>query len=483
MLLRLYLFSISLFVFACQSEQQQPESLSQIETDAQRIISQTDALVKQYQELDIFSGVVLIAENGHPFYLKAFGLADRENGKANTVRTRFNIGSMNKSFTNLLIYKLLESNQLKPNDKLGKFLSGFPEKAAQNITIEHLLTHQSGYGDYFQPGFFDSPPETRTIDGIVERARTIPLLFEPGTEQEYSNTGYILLGAIIEKVTGKSYYENVKEHITKPLQLNETFIENTHMVKNRAIGYLKSVKGELEDNLRFHEQAKPDGGFYATAADILKFYQNYYYSDSLVSETVRGADRFFQAAKELQKSGGDKAFGNAGGFNGANTVLYEMPGLRTSIVVFANMDEPVAEQLGQGILAIIRGEKPKKPHLPAAQNVYMAMKKHGAQYVKSNFDSLTVNFHPDDPRDFILNMVGYELLWDNEIDAAIEAFTLNTELFPDAANCYDSLGEAWVLKGNREMALKNYRKALELDPQMESAHRAIAQIQAVGSRQ
>ncbi|MEL6821073.1 MAG: serine hydrolase, partial [Calditrichota bacterium] len=311
----------------------------------------------------------------------------------------------------------------------------------------------------------------------------LPLLFEPGIEEEYSNTGYVLLGAIIEKVTGKSYYENVKEHITKPLKLNETFVENTHVVRNRAIGYLKSVKGQLENNLEFHEQAKPDGGFYSTAADILKFYQHFYYSDSLVSKTVRENDQYFQLASELREAGGDQAFGNAGGFNGANTVLYEMPGLRTSVVVFANMDEPVAEQLGQGILAIIRGDTPQKPHLPAAQNIYKVWKSKGPEYVKSNFDSLTINFHPDDPRDMILNMVGYELLWDAEIDNAIEAFTLNTKLFPDAANCYDSLGEAWLKKGNRKNALANYRKALELDPQMESARNAIARIQAVGSRQ
>ncbi|MGH1366412.1 MAG: serine hydrolase [Calditrichia bacterium] len=477
MFLRYLLFTTTLFYLSCQSESPKKEPLSQIERNASRIISETDLLIKQYQDLDIFSGVVLIAEKGHPFYLKAFGLSNRETGKANTVRTRFNIGSMNKTFTKLLIYKLLEEGILRREDNLGKFLAGFPDEAASKITIDYLLSHRSGYGDYFTPDFFQSEQKTRNIAGIVERARKLPLLFQPGTEQEYSNTGYVLLGAIIEKVSGKSYYENIKEHITIPLKLNETFVENTHAVKNRAVGYFKTIKGELEDNLEFQEQAKPDGGFYSTAADILKFYQVFYYSDSLLSTPIREADPFIRRAIELYAEGGDKAFGSAGGFNGTNTVIYEMPGIQTSVLVFANMDEPVAEQLGQGILAIIRGKTPQKPHLPAGQNVYKAFKSQGIKFVKTNFDSLTINFHPDDPRDLILNNIGYELMWDKEIDDAIAMFTLNTELFPDAANCYDSLGEAWLQKGDRKKALVNYKRALELDPQMPSAQRAVAQLQ------
>jgi len=147
------------------------------------------------------------------------------------------------------------------------------------------------------------------------------------------------------------------------------------------------------------------------------------------------------------------------------------------VLVFANMEEPAAEQLGQGILAVIRGKTPPKPHLPAGQNVYKAFKAQGIDFVKTNFDSLTINFHPDDPKDLILNNIGYELMWDKEIDDAIAMFTLNTELFPKAANCYDSLGEAWLQKGDRKEALANYKKALAIDPQMPSAKRAVAQLQ------
>ncbi len=446
-----------------------------IDLSKMKVAPKIDQLVKAYQDLDIFSGVVLVAQEGKPVYHKAFGLANREKNIPNTLQTKFDIGSMNKTFTKMVILQLVEAGKLKLDDKLGQFLLGFPEEAAQKITVNQLLNHTSGYGDYHTPGFFEAPRSEKTIAGITERAKTMPLMFAPGTDQMYSNTGYILLGAIIEKVTGKTYHENVKERVIEPLKLKDTYVEHKDRVPQRSIGYFKNMKGEIQNNEGFLEIPNPDGGFQSTTLDILKFYREFNYGDKILQPATKIRDEMWAFSQQHLTTG--SAIPHAGGFEGANTVIFEILRDQISIIVFANMDEPVAEQLGAGILNIVRGKTPEQPSLPAIQNVYQAMQEHGVHYVKENFESLTVNFHPTDPKDLILNEIGYELLFSNEVDEAIKVFQFNTEMFPEVANVWDSLGEAWLKKGDKEKALQYYQKALEIEPGLPSAKEAVERME------
>ena len=224
--------------------------------------------------MDIFSGTVLIAEQGKPKYHKAFGLANRETNTANTLNTKFDIGSMNKSFTKTVILQLVEEGKLKVTDTLGQYISGFPAIAANKITITDLLDHSSGYTDYWGTDFNELPIDQKRIPALVERIKKLRLEFEPGTDTAYSNSGYVLLGAIIEKVTGKTYQKNVVERIIKPLDMTETYVIDKHEVPNRAIGYYKDLKGNISNNLGFVEVPNPDGGFQSTPRDIVKFIRN-----------------------------------------------------------------------------------------------------------------------------------------------------------------------------------------------------------------
>lgn len=438
--------------------------------------SQFDQLIRQYLDLDIFSGVVLVAEDGVPVYHKAFGLANRETGEKNTVNTLFNIGSMNKTFTDVVIYQLIREGKLGLQDKLTSYIKGFADPDAGKITIAHLLNHESGLGDYHGPMYFDLPAEQKTIGTITEMVKKMPLEFEPGTQQRYSNAGYVVLGAVIEKITGEPYTANVRKRIAEPLGLKNTHLENTENLPLQSVGYLKTIFGELEDNRMFASPPKPDGGFWATTADVLEFYREYHYGNRLLDENDKAAIEFFAHFEKL-KTMGDKATGHAGGFNGANTVILEIPGRKLSLLVFANMDEPVAEQIAKGMLSVIRGETPPKASLPAARNVWQAWEKYGRAYVKENFETLTVNFHPQDPKDLILNQVGYGLLAHDQPETAIQVFELNTELFPDVANCWDSLGEAWLAKGDQKKALTCYKKALQMDPEMPTAKEMVEKLE------
>ena len=443
--------------------------------DQPGITARVDALVKEYTDMDIFSGVVLIAVDGKPFYQKPFGMADRAKKTPNTLDTKFVIGSMNKTFTQVVVLQLIEESKLKYTDRLVEILDGFTQRDADKITVEHLLNHTSGFGDYHGPQYWNTAYEQKNIPGLTELIKKLPLHFPPGTENEYSNAGYILLGAIIEKVSGKSFAENVWDRIVKPLQLKNTWLEKVKEVPGRAIGYLKTLDG-VEDNEGFITEPRSDGGFYATAGDVLLFYRNFFYGTKLLKESTKENFGFFKRMKPMLNEQG-RGLPIAGGFNGANTVHMEMPADNISIVVMANMDEPVAEKICLGIHAIINGKEPPKAALPAKLNVFKAYAASGADHVKQHFEALTVNWHPGDPKDMILNNLGYDLLSSGKTDQAIDIFKLNTELFPKIGNCWDSYGEALLKKGDRKAALEAYKKALEINPDIPSAKEAVKKLE------
>jgi tetratricopeptide (TPR) repeat protein len=251
-------------------------------------------------------------------------------------------------------------------------------------------------------------------------------------------------------------------------------LESKNDVPERAIGYYKNMTGKIEDNSHFNELPNPDGGFQSTAEDVLKFYQEFHYGNKLLKNETKQKDDFYKMIQAHQNTGG--AIPHAGGFEGANTVNFEILRDHISIVVMANMDEPVAEQLGAGILDIIRNKVPQQPSLPAIMNIYKAYTAQGIEFVRENFVDLTQNFHPTDPKALILNNVGYQFLQNNQFKEAIEIFQLNTELFPDDANVWDSLGEGYLRNGDVEKAKTNYQMALKLDPEMPTAIEALKQL-------
>lgn len=474
--IRLLLSFVIFVVAGCNQGKQKTGSLNGIENAV--IEQKSDSLVKAYQDLDIFSGVVLIAKNGTPLYYKAFGLANRENNIANTLNTKFDIGSINKMFTKVVVLQLLQEGKIKPDDNIGKFIPGFDKEVAEKVTVQQLISHRSGFGDYMQePGFFERPKSEQSIKAIIEMIKKLPLHFEPGTEQEYSNAGYILLGGIIESVTKKTYYHNVKERILNPLGLKNIIVDEKKMNDpGKATGYMKNMRGGLENNNGILLVPTPAGGFISNATDLLTFFENYFYSDKLVNKETKKQDEFYSMMEDARKNG--RAIPIAGGFQGANAVVFNVLKDTVSIIVLANMDEPVAEQVGNGVYSIINGRAPEKATIPAMQYVYKTFKEKGADYVQTHFEELTVNFHPGEPKNIILNNIGYNLLFADETDDAISIFKMNTELFPQIANTWDSYGEALLKAGNKTAALQAYKKALNIRPGLKSAQDAVKKIES-----
>src|SRR5262249_55537043 len=183
-----------------------------------QIAGELDAFVSKLAGADVFSGAVLFAKDGRVIYKKAFGTANKDFNAPNRVDTKFNLGSMNKMFTSVAIAQLVERGKLSFDDPLSKFLPDFPSKeAAEKIKIKHLLSHTAGLGSYFNNKFMESSrARFRTVNDFMELAKEEKLQFEPGSKWSYSNTGMLVLGAVIEKATGQNYYDYIRENIYKP---------------------------------------------------------------------------------------------------------------------------------------------------------------------------------------------------------------------------------------------------------------------------
>jgi CubicO group peptidase (beta-lactamase class C family) len=322
-------------------------------TEDRRVLSETEllpAVEKYLDELakaDKFSGVVLIAKNGKPLFTKAYGPADRAKNIPNKVDTKFNIGSENKIFTQLAIGMLADEGKLALSDKLGKFLPDYPNKqAAEKVTVEQLLAMRSGIGDFFGPEFQAADKsKIRKINDFLPLFAAKPLLFEPGTKNQYSNGGYIVLGAIIEKVTGKSYYDFVRERIFTPAGMSDTeSYEIDASIANMAEGYSRNLTpGQLVNNRPERAaRASSAGGGYSTAADMLKFANALESGKLAIPKSLAGSSDPMVA----MAAGG---IGIAGGMPGANAAFETRVKGAYTIVVMSNLDPPSAESVSRQI--------------------------------------------------------------------------------------------------------------------------------------
>jgi CubicO group peptidase (beta-lactamase class C family) len=334
-------------------------------SDAQ-IAEKLDAYVKKLAAADVFSGAVLVARDGKVVYRKAFGMASQAFRVPNRVDTKFNLGSMNKMFTAVAIAQLAEKGKLSFSDTVGKHLPEYPNKAVgEKVTIHHLLTHTSGMGSYFNPKFMEASRDRfRSVADYLPLYVDEPLAFEPGARWEYSNSGFMLLGAIIEKATGKSYFDTVREQIYRPAGMKDTeCYEMDQDTPNLAIGYTRmgpegpGSSGPRRNNLYMHViKGGPAGGGFSTVEDLARFataLREHRLLSSPSTETVLAGKVALPGSGEAkyaygffeERVNGKRVVGHGGGFPGINSQLDLYPELGYTVAVMSNYDPPAAQRV------------------------------------------------------------------------------------------------------------------------------------------
>jgi D-alanyl-D-alanine carboxypeptidase len=322
-------------------------------------MTQADALAalaahaRERAGADEFAGAVLVARHGKVLLQDAWGRADRKAGTANTPATRFRIGSMNKMFTAVATLQLVEAHKLALDDPVGQHLPDYPNKeVAARVTVRHLLTHTGGTGDIFGPEFEEHRLQLREHRDYLKLYGRRGLTHEPGARFEYSNYGFVLLGAIIERVSRMLYDDYVRDHVFRPAGMRSTgSLPESVEVPNRAVGYMRSSAGSdwmpNTDTLPWRGTAA--GGGYSTVGDLLRFAQalqsGTLISNATLAEATRPHQQQYGYGFGVQGQGSLRSYGHGGGAPGMNGELRIFPELGYIVASLSNLDPPSASQL------------------------------------------------------------------------------------------------------------------------------------------
>jgi CubicO group peptidase (beta-lactamase class C family) len=319
---------------------------------------------------DRFAGAVLVVKQGKPIFAQAYGLADREHNIPNTLETRFTIASMNKMFTAVALMQLVQAGKVALGDQLEKYLPDYPNKElAAKVTIGELLTNTGGTGDIWGPEFDKHRLELHTPQDYIHLYGNRGLRFEPGSRWEYSNYGFILIGAVIEKVSGQSYSDYVHQYVFDPARMTSTSVGmEDKAIPNISIDYTKMGSTHWTPITDAPTNSgSPAGGGFSTVGDLLRFADALWLNKLLDAQhtklmtTGRVSNPFgFDAyGFGVQTINGNQCFGHNGSSRGVNGDLEMCLDSSYTIVTLANVDPAAAEQISQFIVGRLPLSEPK----------------------------------------------------------------------------------------------------------------------------
>lgn len=444
---------------------------------AQTKAAKIDAIVRQYVDNKQFNGTVLVAEKGQVLFKEGYGMANMEWSIANVPDTKFRLGSVTKQFTAMLIMQLVEQGKLKLTEPITTYLPDYPKATGSKITTHHLLTHTAGIPNYTSfPGFFEKQSrEPFTPTAFLKQFQDMPLEFEPGSKFSYSNSGYFLLGALIEKVTGKPYAQVLQEGILTPLQMKDTGYDLfSPILAKRAAGYEKE-KGNYV-NAPYLDMSIPyaAGSLYSTVEDLYKWDQALY-TDKLIS--AAGKATMFTPFKDEYAYGwgvgktkvGDRkdsllVISHSGGINGFNTLIIRAPQDKQLVVLLNNTGRAPLDDMQRNIFRILYDQPVEAPKKPITDLLRQSVLTDPVATVRQKFAAWKADkaYKLNEQE---INALGYELLEGKKLPEAIAVFDLNAEAFPASFNVYDSRGEAYMTAGDKVAAIRDYKKSVELNPQ------------------
>lgn len=322
------------------------------------IRAETERLASQ----DKFAGAVMISKNGAPILAAAFGLADREKNVENRVDTRFRIGSMNKMFTAVATLQLAQAGKIDLKATVGKYIRDYPNTdIANKVTIEQLLSHTGGTGDFFGPEFDQNRLSLQKLTDYIKLFGKRGSKFEPGSQWDYSNYGFLLLGVIVQNVSGQDYYEYVREHVFKPAGMKRTdSLPESDRVSDRSLGYTRFGEGKATALHSNSETLPPRGtsagGGYSTVEDLCRFASaltghkllNPQYTELLTTGKVdAGPDKYAFGFFEGRTSESVRWFGHGGGAPGMNGDLRIFSDAGYAVAVLSNLDPPAAQRVSE----------------------------------------------------------------------------------------------------------------------------------------
>jgi len=477
---------------------------------AQPITAALDSFYTRIARAGQLNGNVLIAENGKIIYQRSFGYAD-QGQRLNDADTEFNLASVSKTFTATAILQLYEKKKLKLDDTYAHYFPGFPYTT---VTIRQMLSHSSGLSDQDLGGIWDNVPNAASLTnqdavGVIAAAK-VKLKLAPNEKWWYSNTGYSLLAALVEKLSGEPFHQYLDRHIFKPAGMQHTYL------KTKDINKINSPALSLNydyDRMYSGARTKLEGarGYYtdnrsgasdiiSTTGDMLRF-DNALRSGRLLKETTLNAAQNYTRLRDGKPNFvwkniggmgnaydglgwfvfGDSTTGktvwHAGGMPGCATMLLRNISRNQVVIVLDNHSSEGLYRTTLAGMRILNNQPYAYPKRSLARQYGRNLMAHGADHAYTDLrqcltDTAHYNVHEND-----MNNLGYAFLEDNLTTQALEVFKLNTLLYPQSDNAFNSYAEALEKAGRIQDAVSMFRYSLVINPDNEDSKRSLLKLE------
>jgi len=474
-----------------KTETQKIQSYNSKEKLIKWINHKVDSVVQKNNIPALSIGVI---NDGNIIVKKGVGVLNRTTKQPATENTIYQIASDTKKITGVIAKNLANENKLDLDksiiEYLGNALEDDAKERLKDITLRHLLLHTSGL-PYRQPTMTRKDGEPMLIPYtkklLLNDLNIVELESEPGTKFNYSNFGYAVAGYVCELISGKEYSDLINEYISEKYDMPGTTIILTDKQKELlATPYLKNDR--YKETSAFNMgQLSSAGGLYSTIDDLTKFMilqiETYSKENEQLNPLMLHENPYkkengygFGLGKKVFESG--IQYGHGGDLDGFASAYVFSPQYKSGVIILTSSGGRWVGALENEIFAKLTNQKYIPPKKSIAQEIYTIISERNFKEGKTWFEQ-----HKDSEKFYLkeqeMNNVGYALLQQDKLADALEVFKLNTELFPNSSNVYDSLGECYLKLGNKEAALLNYKKSLYLDPENNNAKEQIEKIEKI----
>ena len=460
-------------------------------------VAAIDQIFRKFAEYESFQGTVLVADHGEILYEQAFGQANREWSVPNTVDTRYNIASLSKQFTAVLVLQLVEEGVLHLDSTINAYLPVYRQDVGSQVTLHHLLTHQSGIPNYTSLPYVwsDSLMLHYTTDELLTKFGSRDLTFRPGSQFRYSNTGYLLLSAILEAVTGEPFDTLLNRRITVPLHLSRTGVDDrSRLIEQRAYGYEKTTKGFHPVEATFMRNLQGAGNLYSTVGDLYRWDQALTDNTLLPKKKMRALIKPHTEASTQWIPPYENTYGygvglteialtkkktipmvfHSGHIKGFSSFYGRFPEDQQAVIILSNTGNVSTIRLNEVTLEIVKvlhGLPYTVPQRDLAADLYQVIQQEGIEATVAHYhhlrDAFPYEFQDSSEK---LDQLGQHLQSEGDMKNAVVIFQLNTDVHPHWQTFYQLANACLALK-EYENAAQYYEKSLSLNPKRTSAEK------------
>jgi len=457
-----------------------------------------DAFLNETMAAHRIPGLAVAVTRGREIvYLRALGVANLETGEPLLPENLFHMASVSKPFVATAIVQLVEEGKIDLDAPVTRYLPYFQlaDERYREITIRQMLSHTSGMPDVEDYEWDKAQYDEGAAERLVRGLSAETMIGAPGEKWRYSNMAFDTLGDVIAKVSGQSFEEYEKTHILDPLGMKEsTFLFPDTRPELRTTGHVWDLEPKVSAVYPYNRRHAPSSTLNSNVVEMARWAWANLNRGELEGERVleeKSYDLLWKPSAQvdenmeiglswfLEERHGTKVIGHSGGDTGYSSNFALLPDEDLAVILASNYDRTPMTGIRNGVIDLVLGHEATVPPPSVAYAFARTLVDQGTEAAKARYRELQSSAsHEHTFGERELNRLGYYFLSKGDTGRAIEVLGFNTELFPDASNTHDSLGEAYAEAGDRERAIASYRRALELDPASPSAKKALEKLAA-----